>query len=340
MNYRTAPIAFATVLLASANYSTLGGGTNILSSLQSRDEWELPRAGNSNSNLVGFIASFIMIRPTSFLDKRQGFEVDHCDAIWTKGLCMVATTSTYDLDPGQVPERVPYPEGAPTRPDRGGSTPQRAQKNHPVGRSVGRCGIFSAQRNEERDDSAIYIVSPDGKVLGTNTSTRVYKYTIGRREPINWFDLMLRTLGWGYGQYLRQIICETEAGLPAYLSVLEASGSCEAMPKGKWLLTCDKRLDNLVRSASFTPQDAVEPLFVASNAGLVECPELRLAASGSLDYTLLHLHFQLLTLTNVSASSTVFTSRCAEVRQRMDAPLPKRTVVYDCRGPTVRIIHE
>ena len=202
--------------------------------------------------------------------------------------------------------------------------------------------IFSPQRNESRQELIGYVITPDGDVTAyTNSSTAVEKYKIGDRNSIYFFDRFRNVTGRGFAQYLKRIASRAERLPSGNTWSVEAVGNYSTWLDGRWAFKYEEGSGYLVREASFTPKGREKALLVVANSATVECPGLKIAASGAETYGDTHrTEIQVLSLTNFT-SSDVIKSKCAPMLELMDAPVPPGKVdILDRRGPVTKRIRQ
>jgi hypothetical protein len=330
------PGLLAFLLLATSSFGTSAAEDHLLNGLKRWDTWEFPVGGGTENTNRGFIATFLMLGSGPG-DTAQGVPIHRCNLLWARGFFALTFDTTYPHDPVYLPPPAPGIGSPATL----GDLDHDRQKNLLLWRSLRKCCIFSAQRNEQREEFARYVIKPNGEVFTTNLNTCVTKFIIGERDSLPWFNLFRHGLGRGYGECLDRVILLKQQQPSTNLTTLEAFGSYgKGFPKGRWSLTFEPESDNLVRSATFTPEGHAKPAMVAITSGVVGCSGLRMAASGRIQLTPLQFELQLLTLTNLFTSEEAFRLRCSQVADLLDASLPIGSEIIDFRGPTTKKIRK
>ena len=178
------------------------------------------------------------------------------------------------------------------------------------------------------------VIDTNNSVVGITNSITEEIHPIGDSQTTSSFDKIRWATGRGFGKYIEKI---TKDALDPLTKIrwLEADGAFVGGVKGKWRLAVDESADYLVREAHFT-YNGLETL-VVTNSGLVECPNLKIAASGMFKYYGNEQIYQVESLTNVISCAE--DPHFIEIMNFVTAPLPPNSseIMDFCKKPIERI---
>ena len=282
---------------------------------------------NSNDRNIGYSVSYVMNSLESSYAV-HGAQISVCEVLWTNGFALMNSARSYEHDPVF---RVAPRSGL-------RSDFNDHEGNLVVRRSLSQFILLSQDRNEVRDDFSVFRVRPDGTfTVATNSYHTLQKYPIDNRNSIFQFDRFILTVGRGFGKHLDQIISHEKG---ADLNTLEAMGTYGRSLKGKWRINYERQAGHLVRAASFTAGKSDKPSFEIINSGLVGCPGLSLAASGSFTADGIIDLFEVQSLTNVNSFDNGPKSRYEKVLNHLDSRPSGGLDVFDHRESSPKYYHE
>ena len=302
--------------------------TNLVTLLNKSDaDWGAQFLTTAMDTNYGYLASFYM----KVADLSTPGPLDHesFSVFWRPGMCFILASNIYEHPPIYIQPK----EQTPTQK----RTDYDISSNLIVWRPLERTAVFSNEQNEMHERLACYKVSPDGRLLSTNITRRLYKFEVGRHDcAVYYIDLFLRSLGKGFGPNVQRITAFLPKG-PLGETRVEALGNCGGIPKGKWTLTLEyaNGSDILVRKASFWPDGAINAAFSMKNSGLLEERDLKVATFGTLSISDMIFEFQLADLRRTYPSSEPARLLIESV-QRSISSTPAGSHVTDFRGPRAK----
>jgi len=309
-------LAVVVVLNLSMSLHLLGGETTgVMNSLTLQDGLEM--LSGSDSTNKAYAATFIA-RVSHYFAEDQGIEIENCEVWWTRDSCVMSIKSTYENAPEfrSTYRSINYDQGG----------------NLIVWRPVRKYIVSTGERNDMREESDNYRISPEGNIISTNLYTEMSHFAVGDRNSIYlWWHQFRKATGRGFAHNLVHIL-SSKNDPSTGLNEIEAQGSYEKTMNGKWALTYDEKMEYLVRKAVFTVEGTDKPHIVVVNSGVAECPGLRIAASGTFALGRYQAQFQVLTLKSISSEDSV-RSHYNEVVKHLDASLPPgHSGTVDYRG--------
>jgi hypothetical protein len=289
---------------------------DIIAAFQQADSTTLNPSAPGAPNAAFLASVAVTHRIPTLTTQKTVTMVGHCDMLWADGLCAMKLVTAEDHDPVY-------------------SISSNAGETSPT-RLRSMLVLFTAQRNEVREVMGSYTRKLNGTVV-TNERTHLTKLRVGNRNDkgMSIFEQFRLATGRGFGSHLLHNVTQVPGASPGSLGRLEVLGKYAGIP-GTWDIQYEADADNLVRGASFAREQEQKPFLTTTNAGIVECSGLKIAASGAYISHNYQASFRVLSLTNVTSADEAFTSRYKAVVEALDSPLAADSVVLDERGPMTK----
>lgn len=232
-----------------------GSGTNVMGH---NAELGSESANSGESYKVRFLAEV-----TSSWGQNQGKQIKTCEACWTSNSCIIRQDIAYEHDPvnNKNADRVDF--------DKNGNFIQWRPSRIDV--------IFDTKRNDMRMESSSYTITPAGNIIRTNTLSQLFHYKIGDHSSISLLDQFRLATGNCFDQY----VYVPRKASSELVDKEKLDGNFGASLRGVWTITRDINRTEMIREANFIAQGTTSPLVIVSNSGLLECPGIAIAASGS-----------------------------------------------------------